>query len=266
MNELFVTLGIESWKPWVTAPLMPPIPMLLLVLVGARLMVRRRLLGWSLILLGCSTMYLMCTEVGADTLTRWLTRPPPALSQTQIAELKRAPRTAIVVLGGGRRTLAPEYGMSTLKQRTLERLRYGIWLSRETGLPLGFAGGVGHGAVKGPSEGEIAARVAEREFQRPLRWVESQSRDTRENAFKILPLLQAQNIDSVVLVSHDYHLRRAMRHFRNAAGTTPLQLLAAPMAVPRPGRMRVTDWLPNVEAFEASSIALHEALGYLVGA
>ena len=37
MNELFITLGIESWKPYVTALVMPPLPFLVLVLAGALL-------------------------------------------------------------------------------------------------------------------------------------------------------------------------------------------------------------------------------------
>jgi hypothetical protein len=72
--------------------------------------------------------------------------PATGLSSEQIAELKKSPRTAIVVLGGGRRLLAPEYGVATLTPRSIERLRYGVWLARETGLPLAFSGGVGHGA------------------------------------------------------------------------------------------------------------------------
>jgi uncharacterized SAM-binding protein YcdF (DUF218 family) len=266
MNELFVTLGVESWKPAVTTLLLPPVPLLLLVLIGTRLVSRRRWLGWSLVLTGVLALYLMVTEAGSNALMRLLTQPPPPLDAAQIAEIKRAPKTAIVVLGGGRRTLAPEYGMSSLKSRTVERLRYGIWLSRETALPLAFAGGVGHGAVEGPSEAEIAARVAEREFGRPLRWTEGQSRDTRENALKILPLLRAQGIDTVVVVTHDYHMRRSVRNFRRAAGESPLTVIAAPMGVPRPGRLTLSDWLPNAEAYELSVIALHEWLGWLAGA
>jgi hypothetical protein len=57
------------------------------------------------------------------------------------AQAKRP--VAIVVLGGGMEALAPEYGVSSLRATSLERLRYGIWLGRETGLPVAFSGGVG---------------------------------------------------------------------------------------------------------------------------
>jgi uncharacterized SAM-binding protein YcdF (DUF218 family) len=266
MNEIFLTLGIESWKPYLSVPLLPPVPLLVLVLLGARLMFRRRLLAWLLVLLGVVTLWLSCTTGAAYLLQTWLLKPPPPLMEAQIAELKKAPRTAIVVLGGGRRLRAPEYGMSTLNERTAERLRYGIWLSRETGLPLAFTGGVGHGADVGTSEAEIAARVADREYGRPLRWTEASSRDTRENAFKTVPLLQAQGIEQLVLVTHAYHMPRSLKNFQQADPSGKLRLVAAPMRVYPGGRMRVSDWLPSGEGFENVRAVLHELAGRLFGA
>lgn len=266
MNEIFLSLGIEAWKPVVGALLLPPLPLLVLIVVGARLMFRRRLLAWLLILLGVMGIWLSCTKAVSSLLVLWLNQPPPALTETAIADIKRTPRTAIVVLGGGRKLLAPEYGISTLHERTVERLRYGIWLSRETALPLAFSGGVGHGALPGPTEAEIAARVAEREFGRPLKWTESDSRDTHENGAKTVALLKAQGIERIVVVTHDYHMRRAMRNFQRAAEGSKMTLVAAPMGLPTGGRMRWQDWLPNNAFFEHTSLALHEWLGYLAGA
>ena len=108
MNELFLTLGIEAWKPLIAALVLPPLPFLVLVLAGARLMFRRRLLAWLLVLLGVIGIWLMCTVGMGKLLLNGLLHPPPVLGSGEIAELKRSPRTAIVVLGGGRRLLAPE--------------------------------------------------------------------------------------------------------------------------------------------------------------
>lgn len=267
MNDLFLTLGIEAWKPYVSTLLLSPLPLLLLVLVGARLMFRRRLLAWLLILLGVVPIYLACTNAVSSLLERGLTRPPPALSAAEIGVLKKAPRTAIVVLGGGRRELAPEYGVSSLHQRSIERLRFGIWLSRETNLPLAFSGGIGFGARDGPTEAEIAARIAEREFGRPLRWTESESRDTRENALRTVALLRKDGIEQIVLVTHGYHMRRALRNFERAAAVgTPIKIVAAPMGLPSSTRIEARDWLPIASNLQTTTIALHEWLGYLVGA
>ena len=266
MNELFFSLGLEAWKPVLTALVLPPVPMLVLMLFSARLLYRRALLGWLLMLLAVVTMWLSCTEAVAGFLMRNVMRPPPALISTDLAELKRSPKTAIVILGGGRRVIAPEFGLSNLKPRTAERLRYGIWLSRETGLPMAFSGGVGHGALEGPSEAEIAGRVAEREFGRPIRWLESESRDTRENAFRTIAMLRPMGIEKIVLVTHDYHMRRSVANFERAAEGSRIAIVPAPMGVAAPGRLRASDWLPSVEGFEDNWIVARELLGRFSGA
>jgi uncharacterized SAM-binding protein YcdF (DUF218 family) len=266
MNEIFLTLGIETWKPFVSALLLPPLPFLLLVLVGARLMFRRRLLAWLLVLLGCTGIWLMCTVAAGKLLVNGLLKPPPALGVDQIAELKKSPKTAIMVLGGGRKLLAPEYGISTLHWRSIERLRYGLWLSRETGLPVAYSGGVGLGAEAGLTEAEIAGRIAEREFGRPLRWQEAESRDTRENALRSVALLRGQGIERVVVVTHDNHMPRAMRNFERAVAMSNVRLVAAPLGGEGTGRIKAVDWLPSRHGFDMTSVGLHEWLGLLAGA
>ena len=266
MNQILLSLGIEGWKPLLGALLLPPVPLLLLVLVGTRLMFRRRLVAWLLVLVGVLGIYFSCTTALGTALQKSLLQPPPALLEAQIAELKRAPKTAIVVLGGGRRPFAAEYGTSTLNARGIERLRYGVWLAKETNLPLAFSGGVGHGSEPGPAEADIAARIAEREFGRPLRWVENESRDTRENAFKSVALLQAQGIEQIVVVTHAYHLPRAMAHFQAAVQGKPMRLVAAPTGLLSSGRLRASDWVPTVLGFEDNRLAWHEWIGRLMGA
>jgi uncharacterized SAM-binding protein YcdF (DUF218 family) len=266
MNDIFLTLGIESWKPLLAAVLLPPVPLLILVLAGARLMFRRRLLAWFLVLVAVVGLWFSCTTALSMSLQTWLLKPPAALTEAQIAELKKAPRTAIVVLGGGRKLRAPEYALSTLRERGIERLRFGIWLSRETGLPLAFSGGVGHGADGGTSEAEIAARIADREFGRPLKWTETESRDTRENALKTVPLLQAQGIDQIVLVTHGYHMPRALKNFERADVGAKVRFVTAPIGLPPGARLRVGDWLPTAEGFEGNRLVLHEWVGRLMGA
>jgi uncharacterized SAM-binding protein YcdF (DUF218 family) len=268
VNEVFVMLGIESWKPHLTALLLPPVPFVLMMLLGGRLMYKRRLYGWSLLLLAALGTWLMTTAAAGQALTNMLVMPPRVLSPSEIGDLKKAQKTAIVVLGGGRKQLSPEYGISNLNARSVERLRYGIWLSRETGLPLAFSGGVGHGADPGPSEAEIAARIAEREFGRPLKWTETQSRDTNENAMRTLPMLKEQGIERVVLVTHGNHMRRAAAAFERASErlSVPMQITPAPMGGEGAHRLDLGDWLPSRSGYEAVCIALHEWLGRIAGA
>ena len=268
MNELLLTLGLEGWKPLLTTLLMPPVPFLLLTLAGARLMFHRRLLAWIMLLLGTLGIWLSCTSAIGQLLNQGLLQPPRALNRGDIAELRRAPRTAVVVLGAGRWALAPEYGVSTLKAGSVERLRFGIWLSRETDLPLAYSGGIGHGAPDGNTEAEIAARITQREFGHKLRWQEGRSRDTRENALFTVAMLQAEGIEHIVLVTHDYHMKRGLRNFARAvsADSVPMRLTAAPLGVRAGGPMLASAWQPTVEGFEQTRAVLHEWVGLLAGA
>ncbi len=265
MNALFASLGIESWKATVALLVLPPVPLLLAIVVGARLMFTRRLTAWVLILIGVVGLWLTSTPAVAKLLLQGLLRPPPALSADDRAALRRAPQTAIVVLGAGRFVLAPEYGVAVPKPRTLERLRYGLWLGRETGLPVAYSGGLGWNADPGPTEADVAARVAERDFGRPLRWLESESRDTRGNAWRSVALLQPQGIRRVVVVTHADHMRRALRHFAAAGAERGVQVVAAPVGVPASGRLVAGDWLPSPGGASSTWYVLREALALAAG-
>jgi len=267
VNDLFVSLGIEAWKPVIGALLLPPVPFVLMVLIGGRLMHRHRGLAWTLLFTGALGTWLMCTVAAGATLTRALLAPPRALSASDVEGLKNMGRTAIVVLGGGAIDLAPEYGTPTLTPFGVERLRYGVWLSRKTSLPLAFSGGIGHGAARDMSEAEIAARIAELEFGHPLRWIETQSRDTQENALRTLPLLKQHGIEHIVLVTHAPDMPRALAAFERASQRTsiPIKVTAAPLGGGT-YRLRARDWLPSRAGFDMVNRALHEWLGRLGGA
>jgi uncharacterized SAM-binding protein YcdF (DUF218 family) len=272
MNDLFVMFGIESWKPTLSGLLMPPLPFLVLTIIGARLMFRRRLLAWALVLLGVGGVWASCTTAVGAGLMRLVLDPPRVLAPADIAELRKppagTPKTTIVVLGGGRELLAPEFGVSNLKQFSMERLRYAIWLGRETGLPIGFAGGMGRGAQDGPSEAEIAQRIAEREFGRRVQWIETTSRDTNENAINSLRLLKELGYERIVLVTHGFHMQRAVANFTRAAARAgqPLAVVPAPMGMSLFVGPPDTGWLPGAEGLAYTRIVLHEWLGRLLGA
>jgi uncharacterized SAM-binding protein YcdF (DUF218 family) len=268
MNDLFATLGIESWKAVIGELLLPPVPFVLMVLWGGQLLWRRRRLGWTLLLTGALGTWLMCTFAAGAALTHLLLMPPRSLGTAEIDGLKHAPRAVIVVLGGGTNRQSPEYGMPTLNSFSIERLRYGVWLARKTALPLAFSGGLGHGAEPGPGEAEIAARVAELEFGHALRYTETRSRDTNENALLTLPLLKGQGIEHIVLVTHGYHMPRALAAFERAAErtSTPMKVTPAPLGVADSYDLRPRDWLPSRNGFDRVNRVLHEWLGRVGGA
>lgn len=267
LNGLFALLGIESWKPLVTALLLPPVPWLVLTLLGARLIAPRRGFGWFVVLTSVALIWLSgCTGI-AQLLNRYVLKPPPALTADSIAELRALPKatTAIVVLGGGLEPYAPEYGVSNLATASLERLRYGIWLGRETGLPVAFSGGVGWAQPDSLPEARIAERIAAVEFGRPLRWVEANSRDTRENAARTLALLRPAGIRRIQLVTSAEHMPRALRDFRAAAGDA-IRVEPAPMGLARGTETAALRWMPTSKGLRDVREILRELLGHLAGA
>jgi uncharacterized SAM-binding protein YcdF (DUF218 family) len=274
MDALIALLGIEAWKPTLTALLLPPVPLLLLALVGARLILRHRGLGWMLLLLAMAMLWLFSLRGTAVVMRDQLLRPPPALNEAAVDALKQRVRrgeaVAVIILGGGRRGHAPEYGgMADLEPASLERLRYGLWLARRIGAPAGFSGGMGWelGGVRGSStaEAELAARIAREEFGLPLRWVEPDSRDTHENAVFTATMLKRSNIRTVVVVTHAWHMPRALRRFEGAADTS-MAVVPAPMgAVGLAGRA-TPDWLPSGEGLLENRRVLRELLAQVLGA
>lgn len=267
MNSLFTMFGIESWKPLLTSLLLPPVPLLLLMLIGARLILPRRGLGWFVTLLSVTLLWLSACTASAQFLSQFALHPPVALTSDRIKELKAAKvPTAIMVLGGGAEPFAPEYGVSSLSYGSLERLRYGIWLSRETGLPLGFSGGVGFAQPDAKPEAQIASQIAASEFGRPLRFVEDNSRDTRENAARTVALLRPLGIKHIVLVTHGWHMPRALKAFETAAAGSEIRIEVAPMGLARNTEMPVLQWIPSSKGTTDVRNILRELLGRLAGA
>ncbi|MCW5634936.1 MAG: YdcF family protein [Rubrivivax sp.] len=268
MNDFFLWLGIGPWRGVLAALLMPPVPFLVLIFFGARLFARYRVRAWIVVLLGCLGTWAASTNVVGYGLTHWLLPPTRSLTPNEVGDLKKAPRTAIVVLGAGHRDLASEYGVSELQPMGVERLRYGLWLSRQTELPVLFSGGRAHGSAPGPGEAEIAARTAERDFARTLRWTENESRDTRENALRSVALLRREGIERIVVVTHGYHMPRAMDNFRRAteAAGGNVQLVAAPMGITPWFQPRALDFVPTRSGYNQVLLVLHEFFGRLIGA
>ena len=245
-----------------TVMALPPVPLLLLMLFGARLMLPRRGLGWLVILTSVALLWLSTCTGSARLLSQFVLHPPDAISADRIRELKALPRgpVAIVVLGGGVEPFAPEYGVSSLQHASLERLRYGIWLGRQTGLPLAFSGGVGWGQRDAEPEARVAGQIAASEFGQPLKWIEENSRDTRENAIRTVALLRPAGVRHIVLVTHGWHMPRAAKAFEVAAARE-LRIEAAPLGLAQDVDIPILAWTPSSTGQSAVRSILREILG-----
>ena len=274
MNDFFALWGLAAWKPLLTALVLPPIPFLLLMLLGARGLRQRRgsgsgsVWGWFLILFSTLGLWLTATEGVARWAQPLLLTKSPVLTKDRVADLKlqaKTTRMAIVVLGSGAEKYAPEYFDANLTGPSLERLRYGLWLNRQTGIPVAFSGGAGWAAAEGPSEAEVAARIAAVDFKQPLKWIEIQSRDTAENAAMTVPVLQGAGVQKVLLVTHGWHMPRAMTSFKKVSGAS-MTIEAAPMGLARIDEVGPLDWMPSTHGFRRNRQVMHEWLGRLAGA
>jgi uncharacterized SAM-binding protein YcdF (DUF218 family) len=203
------------------------------------------------------------TEAAGEWLTQSLLSPPAAFA---VSDWPRRADGAVLVLGAGIRRRVPEYASSGLQELTAERLAYGVWLARETGLPLGFSGGIGWTArdLK-ESEASVVTRVMAQQYQMPLRWAEDRSRDTRENAANTLPLLAAGGVKRVLLVTHDCHMRRALRAFETVAAPLGLEIVAAPMGLRQDAYSTLSDWTPSAGGFSRVRYAVYEWLAWQMG-
>lgn len=244
-------MDLFAAKKALAALVLPPTGPLLIALAGLVLLSRRPRLGRALAWAGVAGLLLLSLPVVTHLLLRTLAPPP--------LDLKRAGEAqAIVILGGGVRRNAPEFGGDTLGRLTLERVRYGARVARLTQLPVLVTGGAVYG---GATEASLMKRALEEEFGVRVRWTEERSRDTRTNALGSAAVLQADGVRRVLLVGHGIDMPRASAEFA-AAG---LEVVPAPTVIPQQFTVdHPLELLPSMGALYGSYHALYELLGEAV--
>lgn len=236
-------------KKTLSAIVLPPNGPLLLALLGLLMLRRRPRVGRSFAWLGVLTLLALSTPVVAVALERIVNDGPP-LDLTKASSAK-----AIVILGGGLDLEAPEYGGDTVNRSTLERVRYGALIAHKSGLPVLVTAGA---AFANGIPGAIGMKqTLETEFGVKVRWAETRSRDTHENAHFSAKILRGVGITDVILVTHSIHMPRSEAEFR-AAG---LRVFPAPTVMPHLTVDTMLDLVPCAGSLERSSSALHEILG-----
>lgn len=236
---------------FISAFLLPPLNFLLLGIVGLAVSGKRPALGRSLVVLMMALLWIFSMPLTGSSLLRFLE------SQAAIARSGWFGAQAIVVLGGGANFDAPEFGGDTVGMATLERLRYAAVLQRQTGLPLLVAGGDPDG--KGVAEAALMARVLEHEFNVPVRWLETASYNTRQNAVYSRKILQGSGVKSILLVTQGWHMPRAKLLFEHAG----FEVRPAGTGFQGAARLTILDFLPNAKGLDGSRIFFHEAVGLL---
>jgi len=231
--------------------LLVSVPAGLLLLIGAGWLVarRRRRPGYWMMGVGGASLTLLCIPWSAAALLRSL-QTSPALEDP----IRDQPQ-AIVILSADAISWAPEFGAATVGRLTLERLRYGAHLARQTGLPLLVTGGPSRSEIA--SRAELMRRVLEQEFGLAVRHVEDGSSDTLENARASARLLAADGVERVILVTHAWHMPRALSAFRS----TGLTVVPGPTAFRDWPELGLSSFVPSARSLQESSWAFHEWLG-----
>jgi uncharacterized SAM-binding protein YcdF (DUF218 family) len=231
---------------------MPPNSLVLLALIGILLRRRHPALG-----LACGMVAVALTVVLSMPLLGWWL----GSRQPQLAYLPPPwPQAdAIVVLGGGRRGYAVEYGQElTAGASTLERVRYAAKIARELKKPILVSGGAPLWGATQP-EAEFMRDIFSNEYGLPVRWVESHSNDTLENAINSARLLRSDGVQSIYLVTHADHMSRAQDNFE-AQGLT-----VVPLATGFTPFETLSSWyfIPSFEGFAGNRWRLYNLLASL---
>lgn len=238
---------------------LPPTSFFVVFFIGLLLTRWRPRLGravlWSLL----AVVYLASTSFVAGELMAPLQPYGPLELQDLDPEAG-----AIIVLSAGVYDSAPEYQPSGEKcpvvdaagSLTLERLQYAAHLFRASGKPILVTGGP-TGAVPERRIADAMKETLERDFGVPVRWVEDRALTTRSNAEFSSALLRDKGIERAYLVTHAWHMPRAMLAFEGSGVT----VIPAPTRFVSRAEPQWSDFVPSAQAFRTTFYAVHEWLG-----
>jgi uncharacterized SAM-binding protein YcdF (DUF218 family) len=231
-------------KTLLKSVMLPPSGPLLLAIAGVLLIKSRPRLARACLIVGIGSLWLLATPVVSDALSGLAEYYPPLNLQAA------AGAQAIVILGGGgQRAFAPEYGGPAAEPNLLERLSYGAYLARKTGLPV---------LVTGMEIEAVAMHdTLQRNFGIEPRWVDAKAYDTFENARNSVQLLKADGVQHIVLVTRAGHMRRSVAEF-SAAG---IDVVPAPAGMLAARERGVLSYVPSADALQRTCAALNELLG-----
>jgi len=230
INILFLTIGLfmRHWWKW-----------------SGRL-----LIAFSLI-----SLYVFSTLAAGNRLLYDLQQSAP-LSITD--SLKQQKHIAIVVLGGGRRVSSPEFGLEdSVSPLALERIRYAVTIAKQLDFPVLLSGG--RPDTETTPEAVLMNQVMIEEFEFPVQFLESKGRNTEQNAYYSKLILTKNNIDTIILVTHAWHMKRALAYFK----ATGLTVFPAPMGFinKHPSFRNKARWYyPTAEGLRRTTIAFRERL------
>lgn len=240
-----------SLNQFAVALVVPPLILVPIALGGAIVGWRFRRTGLTIATI--ATFFLLLLAMPAvggsllSSLERGLPLTPPAGDPPQ----------AIVILAGDAGHRAGPL-IEAIGPLTLERLVAGARLYRRVHLPILVTGG----RTEPRPDPSLAARMAHilrRDFGVPVRWEEQRSKNTCQNAAFSARILRQNGIHSIYVVTHAWHMRRALFCFRHYG----MVVTAAPVTPNRAPTPILSDFAPSMHGWLDSYYGFHEWIGLL---
>ncbi len=254
-------MELTSLKPFFTNLLLPSSSALLLIFIGI-LSLRIKNKRYSRICLygGLAAAWILSCNLSAQWLNTNLLKHYAFTTPKQI---KKNKVQAIVVLGSGIQSYAPEYlNASQPSSTSAARLRYGAWLYIQTRIPIAFSGGHGWATRGGDMDSEAkTARFYLKSFKLPPpKWLDDRSADTAENAQEMARILLPLGITRIALVTHAWHMERSVRLF----GQQGFVITPAPIQTITPEAYGLLNIIPSAEGVTNVAYVLKEVLALTV--
>ena len=244
---------IQLIRTVTTVIITPPVGFLWLAILGLAIPPgrQRRRPGGLLLVLGLVGLYASSMPVVSHALLSGL-EGPRNLPATEDAPTPGA----IIVLGGDARLTLDAPGAEPGSIST-ERLVGAARLVRNTGLPVLITGGSTGRAL--PPIADLMAASFDRDFGLPVKWHEERSESTCENAAFSAAILRDSGIQSAWVVTHSWHMRRALLSFERAG----YLVRPAPLPADKYEFKSAYDLLPSITAWVRTYHAIHEWVGLL---
>ena len=216
----------------------------------------RRRSGGLLLIAALSWLWLWSTPAFSDWFRATLEQryPPAPLEQLPTAD-------AILVLGGLVEAAAPPDRLEPNLGAAADRIWHAARLYRAGKAPriLASGGNLPWSGVEQPESSVMAELLQELGVPAAVILQEPNSRTTRENRDRSLPILRANGVRRILLVTSALHMPRALALFR----ATDLEVIPAPtdFEIHSPSNAHPLRWLPDAQALADGSRAFKEYLG-----
>jgi uncharacterized SAM-binding protein YcdF (DUF218 family) len=240
--------------------LIPPNLFILLTVIGLVLAWRWTRLGLVVATFGGILLYLASMPVVAD----YLIGSVKALAGAIPILPSEGPPGAIIVLSADYRGSDTPGQSYTVGPLTLERLAEAAREERRLGLPVLVSGGRPHG-INDSLAGMMSTALQD-DFRVSVRWRETRSLNTYENAAFSTDILRRAGVQSALLITHCRDMARALWSFY-AVGYPVIPAICSGQraGIGRLARetepLSVSSFFPKVPALLTSYRALHELIG-----